>query len=58
MFCQNCKNRIPDDAVFCEHCGAPVKQEQKTGPNSVSNTTFPQSNPEKQGETVKKYLSS
>ena len=54
MFCQNCKNRIPDDAVFCEHCGAPVKQEQKTGSPSVSNTPFLQSNPEKQGETVKK----
>ena len=25
MFCENCGNQIPDDALFCGKCGNPVK---------------------------------
>ncbi|HEY5556963.1 zinc ribbon domain-containing protein [Acetobacterium sp.] len=28
MFCENCGKKIPDDAVFCTHCGA--KQSEST----------------------------
>lgn len=26
-FCENCGNKLPEDAAFCENCGAPVPQD-------------------------------
>ena len=26
MLCRICRNEIPYDAAFCEHCGAPVSE--------------------------------
>ena len=28
MFCVECGKELPDDAMFCDNCGAPVKQEE------------------------------
>lgn len=30
MFCANCGNKLPDDAKFCDKCGAPVEAAEKT----------------------------
>ena len=30
MFCVECGKELPDDAVFCDNCGAPVKQEKSS----------------------------
>ena len=30
MFCVECGKELPDDAMFCDNCGAPVKQEESS----------------------------
>lgn len=32
MFCSKCGNLLPDDAKFCNTCGAPVKTLQEASP--------------------------
>lgn len=32
MFCKNCGNQLPDDAVFCGHCGTRVESEPAVQP--------------------------
>lgn len=33
MFCEECGNRLPDEAVFCTECGAKVKKVQQQAPS-------------------------
>lgn len=44
MICKNCKEQIPDDAIFCPHCG-----QETEGPRDVSAGT-PGPEPEPQPE--------
>lgn len=30
MYCKKCGKEIPDDSIYCNHCGANLKEEQNT----------------------------
>lgn len=35
MFCKKCGNNLDNDALFCENCGATVKQAEQPTPVSI-----------------------
>ena len=46
MFCPSCGNQIPDNARFCDHCGADTQSKQASSSQQQTGTT-----PPKGGET-------
>lgn len=42
MICPNCKTNNPDNANFCEMCGAPLVQQNNAQPNNVQQPMMPQ----------------
>lgn len=46
MFCEKCGSKNPNDAVFCENCGAPLQNmmEQPVNENVVLNNEMLNSN--------------
>ena len=35
MICQNCKTEIPDDVVFCPHCGQKISSEETSADHTA-----------------------
>lgn len=56
MFCTRCGENIPDDAVFCSHCGSRISQ-QPAGTSPVSLPQAPASPRQPEGQPAAGYSS-
>ena len=45
MFCANCGNKLPDDAKFCDACGAPVLTDEPVQEASTVVEPVPEDEP-------------
>ena len=53
MFCQNCGNRLPDNAAFCSKCGSKVNQEESVKQEKVSDSAAQEEKPK---QTIVPFL--
>lgn len=44
MICRNCKNQVPDKAMFCTHCGYFLNGQGKPNPPAEEPKTEPETN--------------